>query len=74
MNDLIEIVKIGGPATAMAVIFIWYIDRSDKRHKNTIDNHMEHNTDAMLQNARALEKVSKSIDILGKTLRGKVVK
>lgn len=58
MSDLLEIVKIGGPAVSTAVVFVWYLDRLDKRNTDLVGNHMKHVTDAINNNSKVLSKLS----------------
>jgi len=58
MNDFIELVKIGGPATAIAGLFLWYFDRLDKRTKNLLENHLTHVSEALNKNTVVLERLS----------------
>lgn len=62
MQELIEIIKIGGPATAIASIFVWYLDRLDKRNTSLIENHFNHITDALNKNTVVLERLSTLLD------------
>lgn len=54
MNELIEIIKIGGPAVTTVGIFAWYLDRMDKRNNTMICNHFQHVTDAINHNTEVL--------------------
>jgi len=54
MNDLIEIIKVGGPVTAISVVFLYFFDRLDKRHTKLIENHMQHVSDAINKNTKVL--------------------
>ncbi len=67
MNDLIEIVKIGGPVTAVSVVFLYYIDRMDKRNTTLIQNHFQHVSDAIDRNTKVLS----ALVTLIKKLNGK---
>ena len=62
MNDFIEIIKVGGPVTAISVVFLYYIDRMDKRTKNLVENHMNHTSEAINKNTIVLEKLSVLIE------------
>lgn len=62
MESLLEIIKIGGPATAVSAIFLWYFDRLDKRTKNLIENHLSHLTEAMNKNTVVLERLATLLD------------
>jgi uncharacterized protein YigA (DUF484 family) len=74
MNDLIDIIKVGGPATAISGLFLWYFDRLDKRTKALIENHLTHLTDVMNRNTVVLERLSVLIERLLKksNLRSRV--
>ena len=54
MNELLEILKVGGPTVATAVAFLWYIDRMDKRMNSLICNHFQHISDAINRNTEVL--------------------
>lgn len=58
MNDLLEIIKMGGPVTAVSGLFLWYFDRLDKRTKNLLENHLQHVTESMNKNTVVLERLS----------------
>ena len=58
MNDFIEVIKIGGPVTAISVVFLYYIDRMDKRTKSLVENHLQHVSDAINKNTIVLERLS----------------
>jgi hypothetical protein len=65
MNELLEILKVGGPTVATAVAFLWYIDRMDKRANTLICNHFEHITDVINRNTEILASLSILIKKLG---------
>lgn len=67
MNDLIEILKIGGPTISTVVAFVWYLDRLDKRTNTMICNHFQHVSDAIDRNTKVLS----TLIILIKKLNGK---
>jgi len=54
MQELIELVKIGGPAVTTVGIFCWYLDRQDKRINQMICNHFQHVTEAINHNTEVL--------------------
>lgn len=56
MNEIIEIIRIGGPTVAISVVFIWYLDRSDKRNNTIFCNHLDHMVDAIAKNTLISEK------------------
>ena len=62
MNDFIEIIKVGGPVTAISFVFLYYIDRMDKRTKNLVENHLTHLTQAMNKNTVVLERLATLLD------------
>ena len=62
MDDFLEIVKVGGPVTAVSMVFLWYFDRLDKRTKELIENHLQHMTEALNKNSKVLEKLSTLIN------------
>jgi len=67
MNDLTEILKIGGPAAVICALFLYYIDRMDKRTNAMICNHFQHVSDAIDRNTKVLSSLSTII----KKLNGK---
>lgn len=71
MNDLLEIIKMGGPVTAVSGLFLWYFDRLDKRTKNLLENHLQHVTESMNKNTVVLERLSV---LLGQVLDKRTVK
>ena len=71
MNETIEIIKIGGPAVATAALFLYYIDRMDKRVKNLIENHLSHVTEAINKNTQVLERLTVTIDSFNKRRKRK---
>ena len=66
MNDLIEMTKIGGPVTAISIVFLYYIDRMDKRTKILIENHLQHISEAINRNTQMLERLSVIINSFNK--------
>ena len=62
MQEVIEVIKIGGPTTAVSVIFLWFFDRVNKRTTILIENHLKHETDAINKNTVVLEHLSTLIE------------
>ena len=71
MNELTQILTIGGPPAVICTLFLYYIDRMDRRTKILIENHMEHNTDAVNKNTIVLNKLANIITSLGKIIKEK---
>lgn len=67
MNDLIELIKIGGPSVATAAIFLYFIDKQGKRTDSMICNHFEHVAGAIDRNTKILSQLATLI----KRLNGK---
>ena len=66
MQELIEIIKIGGPSVATAALFLWYIDRMDKRMNELVSNHFQHISDAIEGNTKVLS----ALTVLIKDVKG----
>jgi hypothetical protein len=66
MNELINIIEIGGPVLATASIFLFYSEKKDKRTCELIENHLRHSTEAINKNTVVLEKLFTLIRIIAK--------
>jgi hypothetical protein len=66
MNEIIEVIKIGGPVLATATIFLFYSEKKDKRTNELIENHLRHSTDAISKNTVVLGQLSTLIKIIVK--------
>ena len=62
MNDIIEVIKLGGPVLGVCFAFLYYIDRMDKRTKVLVENHLSHLTEAMNKNTVVLERLATLLD------------
>lgn len=74
MSEFSEIIKVAGPVGAVSLIFLFYIDRMDKRHTSTIEKHLDKTANALAGTTAVLQKLVGLINVLGKTLKGKVIK
>jgi hypothetical protein len=61
MDFFKTIIDAGGVA-AVAAIFLWYLDRQDKRVNTLMGNHLSHSTDAMEKMSNALTRLSVVIE------------
>lgn len=75
MNGIEEIIAQNVSAVIMAVVFIWYLDRNNKRNEErydkfdrTINNHLSHATDAQIQSAKANEILARQLSDLTKVI------
>ena len=71
MNDFLEILKIGGPAVGTAALFLYYVDRMDRRVKSLIENHLAHITEAINKNTQVLERLTVTIELFNKKRKKK---
>lgn len=74
MNEFIDIIKITGPVGAIAIIFLYFMDKKDERTNKLIEEHMDRTTKTLSRHSEALSKLIGLINVLGKTLKGKVIK
>ena len=66
MNEIIEIIKIGGPVLATASIFLYYGDKQSKRTNELIENHLQHLSENLNKNTVVLKELSTLIKIIVK--------
>jgi hypothetical protein len=74
MDQFIDVIKTAGPYGVIVLIFLAYIDRMDKRHTELVEKHMDKTANAVTGMTGVLQKLVGLINILGKTLKGKVIK
>jgi len=74
MDIWIEVLKIGGPVSAIAIVgyfiikeFLKYMNKRDERFTQLIGNHINHNTTALNE----LSKVVSELSIYIKKINGK---
>lgn len=68
-STLFEILKIGGPTSVIVALFLWFLDRTEKRNTSLIENHLKHSTDAMEDMSVALTKLVSTIESLKRFIK-----
>ena len=56
-NIIADVLTNSIGAVAVTIVFLFYLDRQDKRTTNLIQNHLKHSTDAMQEMSIALTKL-----------------
>ena len=60
-------------AVAVAALFLWFLDRNEKRTSTLIENHLKHSTDAMTQFVVALTKLVSTIESLKRFINNRTI-
>ncbi len=68
-DNLIQLFIQSGPVAAISLVFLFYMDRVDKRTNDLIANHLKHSTEAMNKMTKTLTKLSTIIESLKKKLQ-----
>ena len=66
MQEMFEIVKVGGPVAAVTALFLVFMDRDHRRTNTTLNNHLNHLNETLNKNNILLEKLSGLIARLSK--------
>ena len=69
MPNLTDALINAGGTALVAAIFLWYIDRQDKRVNTLITNHLQHSMEAMEKMAVALNSLVSTINSLRRYLK-----
>ena len=74
--DWLTIIQIGGPPTAMTILFLYFIDKKDKRAEHLVETStkrandiIDRNNKAWNQNTKATTKLTSAIEKLNGGLK-----
>lgn len=63
MENVLEIIKIGGPSLATAACFLWYMNKKDER---TADHMKSQTEECHAQQDRGVKVADRMLEMIGK--------
>ena len=59
--EFMEILKVGGPVTAVSVVFLYYMDKQSRRDGESLNGHLKRQEKVMDNNTKGWNKNTKAL-------------